>query len=56
MQLRNYEHILAEQEDKLALVTNEIMRLSQLLRHREDEIQGFKKREYDLNIKLKEQK
>lgn len=56
MELRNYEHIIAEHEDKLVLLSNELMRLTELLRNREDEIQAFKKREYDLNIKLKEQR
>lgn len=32
------------------------MRLTELLRTREDEIQGYKKREYEFGIKLKEQK
>ena len=56
MELRNYEHIIAEHEDKLVLLSNELMRLTELLRNREDEIQAYKKREYDLNIKLKEQR
>jgi hypothetical protein len=32
------------------------MRLTELLRTREDEIQAYKKREYELGVKLKEQK
>lgn len=31
------------------------MRLTELMKARDDEIQNFKKREYDLNIKLKAQ-
>ena len=56
MELRSYEHLLTEHEDKLVLLSNELMRLTELLHTREDEIQGFKKREYDLGVKLKEQK
>lgn len=44
MELRNYEHIIAEHEDKLVLLSNELMRLTELLRNREDEIQAYKKR------------
>lgn len=56
MELRSYEHLLTQHEDKLVLLSNELMRLTELLRTKEDEIQVYKKREYDLNIKLKQQK
>lgn len=55
MELRNNEHVISELENKLALVSNELMRLNELLRSKEDDIQAYKKREYDLNLKLKAQ-
>lgn len=44
MELRNNEHVISELENKLAMVSNELMRLNELLRSRDDDIQSFKKR------------
>lgn len=38
------------------MISNELLRLSELTRAKEDEIQTYKKREYELNVKLKQQK
>ena len=55
MELRNYENIINEHENKLAVLSNELIRLTDLLRNRDDDIQNYKKREYDFTLKLKEQ-
>jgi hypothetical protein len=44
MELRNNEHVISELENKLAMVSNELMRLNELLRSRDDDIQSYKKR------------
>ena len=55
MELRNYENVINEHENKLAVLSNELIRLTDLLRNRDDDIQNYKKREYDFTLKLKEQ-
>jgi hypothetical protein len=40
----------------MVLMSNELMRLNEVLRSKEEDIQNYKKREYDLISKLKEQK
>lgn len=37
MELRNYENLLSDQENKLALTSQELIRLNDLLRQKEDD-------------------
>ena len=39
----------------MTLLASELNRLNELLRQREDDLQNYKKHEYELNLKIKEQ-
>jgi chromosome segregation ATPase len=55
MELKNYENMIGEFENKITLINQELMRLTQVLKDKEDEINGYKQREFKLNQQLKEQ-
>ena len=53
--MKNYEQHMSELESKIALLSQQLVRLNEVLRDRQDSIQTFKKIEYELNLKLKQQ-
>lgn len=54
MELRNYENIINDYENKLALSSQELLRLNELLREKEDDLNAYKQREFKLNQQLKQ--
>lgn len=44
MELKNYENVISDQENKIILLNQELMRLNEVLKQREEEIQGYKQR------------
>lgn len=55
MQLRNYENIISDNQNKIVLLNQELLRLNDVLGRKEDEIQKYKEREFKLKEQLKEQ-
>lgn len=55
MEMKNYEQRMGEFESKISVLSQELVRLNEVLRDREDSIQGYKKQEYELTLKLKQQ-
>lgn len=54
MELRNYENILSDHENKLALTSQELLRLNDLLRQKEDDNSGLRQQEFKLTQQLKQ--
>lgn len=44
MELRNYENVIADNENKIILVNQELLRLNEVLRNKEDELQTTRQR------------
>lgn len=44
MELRNYENMIADNENKLVLLNQELLRLNDVLGRKEDELQKLKER------------
>lgn len=42
MELRNYENMIADNENKLVLLNQELLRLNDVLGRKEDELQKYK--------------
>lgn len=55
MELRNYESILTENENKIAMLSQEMLRLNQVLGSKEDELSNLRQQLQRLNQQLKEQ-
>lgn len=55
MQLRNYENVVAETENKIVLLNQQLMRLRDVLTKKDLEVQDYKQREFQLNQQLKAQ-
>lgn len=55
MEMKNCQQQIGELESKVALLSQELVRLNEVLRDKEDAIHGYKKLEYELNLKLKQQ-
>lgn len=53
MELRNYENVIADNENKIILLNQELLRLNEVLKQKEQEIHGYKQREFKLNQQLK---
>ncbi len=56
MELRNYESLIEDNENKIVLLNQEILRLNEVLRNMTEEIERYKKIEYDLNLKVRNEK
>lgn len=56
MQLRNYENVIADNENKIILVNQELLRLNEVLRNKEDDLQSTRQRENRLKQQIHEQK
>ena len=56
MELRNYENILSDYENKLALTSQELLRLNDLLRQKEDDNSSLRQQEFKLTQQLKQLK
>lgn len=54
MELRNYESTIAQNENKIAMMSQEMMRLNSILKDKEDEIHSLKQKEHRLNQQMKE--
>jgi hypothetical protein len=55
MELRNYEGMLSENENKIAMLSQEMLRLNQVLGGKEDELSNLRQAVQKLNQQLKEQ-
>ena len=55
MQLRNYEGMLAQNENKVAMLSQEMLRLNQVLGGKEDELSNLRQTVQRLNQQMKEQ-
>ena len=44
MEYKNYENIIADNENKIVLLNQELIRLNEVLKQKEEEIHGFKQR------------
>ena len=55
MELRNYENMIADFENKIALLNQELLRLNEVLKAKEEQLHDFKQREFRLSQKLKQQ-
>jgi hypothetical protein len=53
MELRNYENLINDHEKKLALLNQELLRLNEILKDKDEEIHNFKQKEYRLNQQIK---
>ena len=53
MELRNYENLIADHENKLALLNQELLRLNELLREKDDENSLYRQKEFKLTQQLK---
>ena len=56
MELRNYENIISDHENKLALLNQELIRLNEILRDKNEENAAYRQREQKLSQQIKEQK
>lgn len=52
--LKNYEGVIAENGDKILMLTNELHRVNQVLRSREKEIQSYRQNQFNLNLEMKD--
>lgn len=55
MELRNYEGMLADNENKIAMLSQEMLRLNQVLGGKEDELSNLRQTVQRLTQQLKEQ-
>lgn len=55
MELRNYETMIHDFENKITLLNQELLRLNQVLKAKEEDLHDFKQREFKLSQRLKEQ-
>ena len=55
MELRNYEGMLAQNENKVAMLSQEMLRLNQVLGGKEDELSNLRQTVQRLNQQMKEQ-
>jgi HAMP domain-containing protein len=55
MELRNYEGMLSENENKLTMLSQEMLRLNQVLGGKEDELSNLRQAVQRLTQQLKEQ-
>lgn len=53
MELRNYENLLTDHENKLALLNQELLRLNELLREKDDENSNYRQKEFKTSQQLK---
>ena len=56
MELKNYENVISDHENKLALLNQELIRLNEILREKEEQNAGFRQREQKLNQQLGQQR
>ena len=56
MELRNYENVIADNENKIVLINQELLRLNEVLRNKEDELHSAKNREARLQDQVHAQK
>lgn len=54
MELRNNENVIADYENKIVLINQELLRLNEVLRDKEDQLQNQKNNEFKLTQKLKQ--
>lgn len=53
MELQRNEITITELENKLTMVSQELYRLNDILKQKQDEIEGFRQKEYRLQQQLK---
>lgn len=56
MELRNYENLINDHENKLALLNQELLRLNEILKDKDEEVHAYRQKEYKLNQQIKEQR
>ena len=55
MEMKNCHQHIGELESKVSVLSQELVRVNEVLRDKEDTIQGHKKLEYELSLRLKQQ-
>lgn len=55
MELRNYENVIADNENKIVLLNQEVLRLNDVLTRKNDDLENWKQRDFKLNQQLKAQ-
>lgn len=53
MELRNYENVIADNENKIVLLNQEVLRLNDVLTRKNDDIENWKQRDFKLNQQIK---
>lgn len=56
MELRNYENLINDHENRIALLNQQLIRLNEILKEKDDDLQGARQKEQKLSVQLKEQK
>lgn len=55
MEMKNCHQHIGELESKVSVLSQELVRMNELLRDKEDAIQIHKKLEYEFSLKIKQQ-